>query len=96
MSEARDSPSAEAVPRLPRGVRLFHDEARDRWTLLAPERILEIDDVALAILQRCDGVASVGAIVDDLALSYEAERSEIDADVRAFIRDLAEKRMLDL
>ena len=30
---------AQSRPRLPRGVRLKRDEARNRWTLLAPERI---------------------------------------------------------
>ena len=32
---------AESRPHLPRGVRLKRDEARGRWTLLAPERIFE-------------------------------------------------------
>ena len=30
-----------ARPRLPRGVRLKHDDVRDEWLLLAPERVLE-------------------------------------------------------
>ncbi len=28
-------------PRLPRGVRLKHDEVRNEWLLLAPERVLK-------------------------------------------------------
>ena len=31
--------SADARPRLPRGVRLTHNEAQGGWVLLAPERV---------------------------------------------------------
>ena len=48
---------AQSRPHLPRGVRLKRDEARGRWTLLAPERIFEIDDTAATVLELCDGAA---------------------------------------
>ena len=83
-------------PRLPRGVRLKHDDVRQEWLLLAPERVLKIDAVALAVLERCDGERSIEEIVDDLARVYKAERSRIDADVRAMLTSLSEKRLLDL
>ena len=38
-------------PRLPKGVKLKHDEVRARWTLLAPERIFEVDATAAAVLR---------------------------------------------
>jgi hypothetical protein len=31
-----------AVPKFPRGVRLKHDEARQEWVLLAPERLSNV------------------------------------------------------
>lgn len=96
MSGESTIPAADAIPRLPRGVRLRHDETRDQWILLAPERILKLNGVALEILKRCDGEASVATIVDDLAAAFGADRDEVDADVRDFLRSLAEKRMLDL
>ena len=37
------------------GVKLRRDEVRGRWTLLAPERIFEIDATAAAVLELCDG-----------------------------------------
>lgn len=92
---ARQIPPA-TVPRLPRGVRLRFDETRQQWMLLAPERILKLDAIALEILKRCDGVATLDTIVQDLAAAFQAERSEIEADVDAFLRELANKRMLDL
>ncbi|MEJ0095586.1 MAG: pyrroloquinoline quinone biosynthesis peptide chaperone PqqD [Methylocella sp.] len=85
-----------AAPRLPRGVRLKHDDTRGEWLLLAPERVVKVDPIAVAILQRCDGVATIEAIVDDLAATYSADRARIDTDVRALLADLAAKRMVDL
>jgi coenzyme PQQ biosynthesis protein PqqD len=83
-------------PRLPRGVRLKHDELRKEWLLLAPERVLKIDAVAHAVLERCDGERSIEEIVEDLARVYAADRARIDKDVRAMLASLAEKRLLDL
>ncbi|PNG25854.1 pyrroloquinoline quinone biosynthesis peptide chaperone PqqD [Methylocella silvestris] len=84
------------VPRLPRGVRLKFDETRGQWLLLAPERLVKVDDIAVAILKRCDGVATIEAIVEDLATAYAADRALIDADVRRLLNELAVKRMVDL
>ena len=84
-----------AVPRLPRGVRFRRDEARGGWVLLAPERILQPDPVAVEILTRVDGTATLAAIVDDLTHAFQADRPRIDADVRAFLGGLAEKGFVE-
>jgi pyrroloquinoline quinone biosynthesis protein D len=81
---------------LPRGVRLKHDETRDEWLLLAPERVVKTNPIAVAILQRCDGIATIDAIVDDLAAAFTADRARIETDVRALLNELAGKRMVDL
>ena len=88
-------PGDTCRPRLPRGVRLHHDQVRGGWTILAPERVLETDAVGAEILKRCDGVATLSEIVDDLALAFDADRADIERDVRAFLADLADKRMLE-
>lgn len=88
--------SADARPHLPRGVRLRHDEARQQWQLLAPERVLQLDPIAAEILKRCTGTATLGEIVDDLAATFAADRARIDTDVRAMIAGLADKKVLDL
>jgi coenzyme PQQ biosynthesis protein PqqD len=88
--------SGATCPRLPRGVRLKHDDVRDEWLLLAPERVLKTDAIAVEILKRCTGERSIDAIVDDLASVYLADRSRIDTDVRALLSDLAAKRFVDL
>ena len=89
------SPAA-SLPRLPRGVRLKHDDARNEWLLLAPERILKADPIAAEILKRCTGEATLAAIVDDLAASFGADRARIDTDVRTLLAGLADKRMVEL
>lgn len=84
------------VPRFARGVRLRHDEARGQWVLLAPERVLQPDGVAVEILKRVDGARSLDAIVDDLAATFAADRAQIAADVEAFLGGLIEKGMLEM
>ncbi len=83
-----------SVPRLPKGVKLRFDKARDKWVILAPERVLVPDPVALEIVKRCDGKATVASIVDDLAKAFEAPREVIDKDVNALLQDLANKGMV--
>jgi pyrroloquinoline quinone biosynthesis protein D len=85
-----------ARPRLPTGVRLSHDRSRDRWVLLAPERILELDEVARSILALCDGERNIGSIGDELARTYQADRSEIMADVKEMLGDLVARHFVVL
>src|ERR1700737_668148 len=84
----------DARPRLPRGVRLVHNEAQGGWVLLAPERVFKADAIAAEIVKRCTGEASFGEIVDDLVKTYSAPREKILADVSALLRGLADKRVL--
>ena len=88
--------SGDVVPRLPRGVRLRYDDVRSQWILLAPERILKPDGIALEILKRCDGKTTLDAIIDDLTRSFGAVRDEVALDVREFLEGLAAKRILEL
>lgn len=102
MNAMPDTPSSasslapESRPRLPRGVRLTQSEAQGGFVLLAPERVFKADAVAAAILQRCDGAATLDEIVDDLATTYGAPRDRVFADVSALLAGLAEKRLLEL
>jgi pyrroloquinoline quinone biosynthesis protein D len=84
-------------PRLPRGVRLVHNEAQGGWVLLAPERVFKADAISVEILKRCTGEASVETIVDDLAKAFAgAPRERIHADVVKLIGGLADKKLLEL
>jgi pyrroloquinoline quinone biosynthesis protein D len=88
------SVSEASRPVLPRHARLKFDETRQVWVILAPERVLAPDQIAVEILQLCDGVRSVGQMIDQLAEKYAAERDAIAVDVIAMLQDLADKGFL--
>lgn len=94
MTTQRATITEQSVPGLPAGVKLRFDKQRDQWVILAPERLFVLDAIALEIVKRCDGKASVGAIVDDLAATFSAPRETILKDVGALLQDLADKRIL--
>jgi len=96
MNEPAAPIAPDARPRLPRGVRLTHSEAQGGWVLLAPERVFKADTIAAEIVKRCTGEATLAAIVDDLANSFNAPRERILADVTAMLRALADKKLLEL
>ena len=79
------------VPSWGRGVRLRFDKARDVWILLAPERVLMPDGVALDILKRVDGERTVSQMVDELAEEYVAEKEEMSQEVVEFLQDLSDR-----
>jgi pyrroloquinoline quinone biosynthesis protein D len=84
-----------AKPRLPRGVKLRRDDVRQRWTLLAPERIFEVDETAAAVLQLCDGERDLAAIIAELAARYNAPAAVVEKDVVAMLGDLEAKRVVE-
>jgi pyrroloquinoline quinone biosynthesis protein D len=84
----------ESRPALPRHVRLSRDETRQRWVILVPERVLLPDETAIEILELTDGKTTLGAIVDQLAEKYRADRAVIAADVVALLQDLADQGFL--
>ncbi len=83
------------TPRLPRGVRLRHDETRGKTVLLAPERTFDLDDNAVAVLKLVDGTRTVSGIADELAKVYAADPRAIEADICAMLDGLADKRVLE-
>lgn len=82
---------ASSAPSLPRHIKLRHDAARDRWMILAPERVHTPDAIAVAVLKLCDGVRTVDAIAGELAQTYNAPREAILADIVAMLQGLADK-----
>jgi pyrroloquinoline quinone biosynthesis protein D len=81
----------ETRPYLPPYLKLRHDAGRDRWVLLAPERILTPDQTAVAVLKLCDGKQTVEEIAAALAKEYSAPADVIEADVLELLQGLADK-----
>jgi pyrroloquinoline quinone biosynthesis protein D len=78
-------------PVLPAHIKLRHDAGRGRWHVLAPERVFEPDPIAIEILKRCDGAASVEEIATELAKDYNAPLQEILADTISMLQELSDK-----
>lgn len=85
----------DSRPALRAGVRLQQDRARDRWVLLAPERVVELDDIALVVAQL-DGTRSLAQIAQELAAEFDADAAQIEADVIELTDTLHQKRLLRL
>jgi len=84
-----------SVPRLPTGVRLKYDDAREQWVVLAPERLFVLDPIAHAIVDKCDGVATVDEIAGVLSDAYQAPRDQIETDIVQMLQDLADKGVIE-
>jgi len=84
--------SAESIPKLPRHAKLRFDKARDKWIILAPERVFELDQVAYEVISRCDGDRSVEQVIDGLCEKFDQVcRDVIMTDVTSMLQDLADK-----
>jgi pyrroloquinoline quinone biosynthesis protein D len=86
--------SEASRPVLPRHAKLKFDETRKVWVILAPERILAPDEIAVEVLLLCDGARCVADMVEHLAAKYAAPREAISTDVIAMLQDLADKGFL--
>lgn len=87
--------SGATRPAIPRYVKLRHDAGRGRWVILAPERIFNPDEIAVAVLQQCDGNRSVADIAAHLASEYQAPVDVILKDITEMLQDLADKGVID-
>lgn len=96
MSDAPGIIRGDMVVTPARGVRMREDGVRGRMVLLAPERALALDDIAVKIVGALDGKRSLDQIADDFAAEFGAPREQISKDVIAFVQELADRRMLEI
>ena len=80
----------DPAPKLAPGVKLRKDAKRGA-VLLGPERILELDEIAQAIVAEFDGTKRVSEIAAALAKEYDANAKDIRADIDHLLRDLTTK-----
>jgi pyrroloquinoline quinone biosynthesis protein D len=90
----RTTIDAASMPKLQRFATMRHDAARDRWMILAPERVLTPNPVAVAVLTQCDGTRTVAEIARTLATTYRAPEERIRADIIVMLQQLADKGVL--
>ncbi|MBP1850344.1 pyrroloquinoline quinone biosynthesis peptide chaperone PqqD [Rhizobium halophytocola] len=87
--------SGDSVVRLARGVRLREDPVRGQTVLLAPERALALDEIAIAVVKALDGERTLQAIAADFAHQFDAPEDTILADIIAMIGAFSERRLLE-
>ena len=84
--------SSDIILKLPRHAKLRFDKARDKWIILAPERVFELDEIAYEVISRCDGNRTVTDVVNELCLKFDqVEREVIMNDVVGMLQNLADK-----
>ena len=88
--------SLRSVPSLPKHVRIQLDPVRQAFAVLSPERVFWPNGISLDILRRCDGRSSVGEIIADLAVEYDAMEADVAADVTAFLQEWSDKLLVKL
>lgn len=86
--------SSASIPKLLRGHRLREDKVRGRWVILAPERLFELDEIAVEVLKLVDGVRTLDAIVDALTAKFDAPREAIALDVSVMLTELQERQVI--
>jgi pyrroloquinoline quinone biosynthesis protein D len=96
MLRERAMVSPQAVPALPKHVRIQYDPVRQAFAILSPEKVFWPNEISLEILRRCDGRSSVEKIVADLAREYNATEEDVEADVTAFIQEWSDKLLVKL
>jgi pyrroloquinoline quinone biosynthesis protein D len=72
-------------PKLSRRFRLQYEEAQQRWVLLYPEGMVQLNPSAAEILKRCTGTASVNDIVASLEATFNAQG--IEPEVRSLLEE---------
>lgn len=85
-----DDTKDNSTPKLAPGVRLRQDDRRGP-VLLGPERVLELDDIALSVVAQIDGRRRVSDIAAALAKEYDEQADVIRADIDNLLKDLAAK-----
>ncbi|MDF0673416.1 MAG: pyrroloquinoline quinone biosynthesis peptide chaperone PqqD [Nitrospira sp.] len=86
---------ATVRPRLSPKVRLRFDRRTGRHLLLYPERGLELNDTATAIVRLCTGEWTIEDMVDHLTRAYDnGSPDEIKREVCKFLDVLADRGLL--
>jgi pyrroloquinoline quinone biosynthesis protein D len=87
--------TGSAQPTLARGVRLQTDSKTGNSVLLFPEGVLELNETAQEIVNRCDG-RTVSEITQALAEEYNVDLEMLAADVRETLADLQRRKLIEL
>jgi pyrroloquinoline quinone biosynthesis protein D len=80
-------------PKLSRRFRLQYEEAQQRWVLLYPEGMVQLNPSAAEILKRCDGERTLEGIVAELETAFNA--SGLAPEVRNLLEEGQRRGWID-
>ena len=83
------------IPRFPKHVKFRFNKARKEWVILAPERLVKLDPIAVEILQLVDGESSVKNISIELSKKFKAPQETIITDVIEMLQNLSDKGFIE-
>tara|TARA_B100001057_G_scaffold447388_1_gene486853 strand:+ start:133 stop:420 length:288 start_codon:yes stop_codon:yes gene_type:complete len=79
------------IPKFPKHVKFKYNKPRDEWVLLAPERLVKLDDIAVEVLKLLDGMKKVKDISLELSKKFNAPLDIIQKDVINLLQTLSDK-----
>ena len=85
----------KTIPKFPKHVRFRHNKARDEWVVLAPERLVKLDPIAVEILQLVDGEREVKMIASLLSKKFNAPEKTILVDIIEMLQNLSDKGFIE-
>lgn len=80
-------------PMLRRPGRMKYDKARQSDLLLLPERVVELNEAAGAILWLCDGQRTIAQMIEELESKYG--QNGLKDDIVEFLASAAERGWLE-
>ena len=82
------------TPQFDYGVRLKHDKVRERYVVLGPEILIELNQTGTAIMSEIDGQSTIIDIISRLATRFEVNQNDITQDVVEFCTSMVMRRVL--
>ena len=84
----------DLVLKFPKHVKFKFNEPRKEWVILAPEKLVKPDNIAVEILKLVNGKRTVMNIVKELSKIFNAPENVILEDVKTMLQQLADKGFL--
>jgi len=85
----------DVIPKFPKHVRFKYNEPRKEWVILAPERLVKLDEIAVEILKLVDGRKTVRIISNELSKKFKAPADVILSDVKGMLQQLSDKGFIE-
>jgi coenzyme PQQ biosynthesis protein PqqD len=84
----------KSCPALATGVRMQTDATTGEPVLLFPEGVMHLNSTAQEVVARCDGKASVEAIISALAEEYDESADTLRGDVLECLGELRQRKLV--